>query len=190
VPLVYGHDAEFDNDVGMPYILMEAMPRKKLSGGLEPQKRHLNSTSIFSIGHLGKDNVRKLARMVDGMGIDSGSMRSMFGRKTNSPTVTPAGQKSHGAPRTHPQRSVWTNPPNHLQRNELTRRLHRRLHQNDSNLPSEEIIGGVLEKFKQERTQNRRWRGVRKMDGSSSQRLRNHPRNDSILQPRPERCCR
>ncbi len=33
VPSVYGHGADFNNKVGLPYILMEAMPGKKLSGG-------------------------------------------------------------------------------------------------------------------------------------------------------------
>ena len=33
VPSVYGHDADFNNEVGLPYILMEAMSGKKLFGG-------------------------------------------------------------------------------------------------------------------------------------------------------------
>jgi isoamyl acetate esterase len=33
IPSVYGHDARFGNTVGMPYILMEAMPGARLWGG-------------------------------------------------------------------------------------------------------------------------------------------------------------
>jgi aminoglycoside phosphotransferase (APT) family kinase protein len=33
VPCVYGYDSRFGNDIGMPYILMEAMPGQRLWGG-------------------------------------------------------------------------------------------------------------------------------------------------------------
>lgn len=33
IPRVYGYDANFGNEVGMPYILMEALPGKRLWGG-------------------------------------------------------------------------------------------------------------------------------------------------------------
>jgi hypothetical protein len=32
VPAVYGYDSQFDNEVGLPYILLEAMPGKRLRG--------------------------------------------------------------------------------------------------------------------------------------------------------------
>src|SRR5579859_2067093 len=133
---------------------------------------------------------------------NSGSMRSMFGRKTAQATVPPAGNKSQGTPRTHPQRFVWTDRSNNVRRNELLRPLHRRLHQDDAYLSSqEEVIGkrvgevqgiqgrsGNAENRKVDQTpQNRRRRRIRKMDGYSSQRIRDYSRNDSTLQPRPER---
>src|SRR5579859_6468650 len=132
---------------------------------------------------------------------NSGSMRSMFGRKTAQATVPPAGNKSQGTPRTHPQRFVWTDRSNNVQRNELLRPLYRRLHQDDAYLSSqEEIIGKRVGKVQRipsrsgetvrqidQEAQDRWRRRIRKMDGSPSQGIRHYPRNDSPLQPRPER---
>src|SRR5271170_5749098 len=75
----------------------------------------------------------------------SGSMRGMFGRKTAQATISPTGDKGYGAPRTHSQRSVWTNRSNNVWRNELLPPLYRRLHENDAHLsPQEQIIGGGI----------------------------------------------
>src|SRR5579859_7133212 len=131
----------------------------------------------------------------------SGSMRSMFGRKTAQATVPPAGNKSQGTPRTHPQRFVWTDRSNNVQRNKLLRPLYRRLHQDDAYLSSqEEVIGkrvgevqgissrsGETVRQTDQEAQDRWRRRIRKMDGSPSQGIRHYPRNDSPLQPRPER---
>src|SRR5579859_3885624 len=132
---------------------------------------------------------------------NSGSMRSMFGRKTAQATISPTGNKSQGTPRTHPQRFVWTDRSNNVQRNELLRPLYRRLHQDDAYLSSQEEViskrvgkvqgipgrsGETVRQIDQE-AQDRWRRRIRKMDGSPSQGIRHYPRNDNPLQPRPER---
>src|SRR5271170_7031243 len=125
-------------------------------------------------------------------------MRGMFGRKAAQATVSPTGDKGYGAPRTHSQRFVWTNRSNNVWRNELLPALYRRLHENDAHVsPQEQIIGGGIgevqgvqagsgkAKWKGNQAIENRWRRrIRKMDGSSSQRFRNHSRNDGAIQSR------
>src|SRR5579859_4053532 len=77
------------------------------------------------MGHLGEDNVMKLAKMVDGMGI---KVRTTVGvseacleeNQHRQLSYQPATRtKDQGAARTYPQRSVWTDQSNDIRRNQL-----------------------------------------------------------------------
>src|SRR5579859_6043507 len=132
----------------------------------------------------------------------------MLGRKAAQATVPPAGNEGQGAARTYPQRSVWTDRSNDIWRHQVLCPLYRLFYQDDVHLSTEEEVlskragkiqgiqgrSGNAENWKidqiDQKAQDRWRRRIRKMDGYSSQGLRDYSRNYSTLQPRPERCRR
>src|SRR5208282_1468357 len=175
-------------------------------GGNKPRTRHRQLASTNGPSRrgqrqkIGKDGQWNEDKIQD----NSGSMRSLHGRKAGSTTIPHTSHKSNGASRTHPQRSMWTNRTYDFRRNKLLPPFHRRFHQDDSHLSSQEkMIGGRVGEVqrvqagsgkangKGDQTIENRWRrGVRKMDGTSPQGIRYYSRDNSSVQSRPERRCR
>src|SRR5579859_3974542 len=160
------------------------------------------------MGHLGEDNVRKLAKMVDGMGIKVRTTvgvceACLEGKQHRQPSHQPATRAKEPLELIHSDLCGLIDPTTYggtnyylLFTDDFTR--------NDAYLSSqEEIIGkrvgevqgvqarsGKANSKVDQMPQNRRRQRIRKMDGYSSQRIRDYSRNDSTLQPRPEQCHR
>jgi hypothetical protein len=153
------------------------------------------------MGHLGKDNIRKLAKMVDGMSI---RVRTSVGVCEACWEGKQHRQLSHqlATRATKPLELIHSdlcgpiNPTMYSGTNyyllftdDYTRMTH--IYPLKKKSSAE-----VLEKFrarggkadwKDHQAIENRWRqGIQEMDGNSSQKFRNRSRNNRTLQPRPE----